>query len=217
MRTLLTCVALCVAVLAAITGCTINTGTSGNDSRHMVPRKKSASPPAEANVGRNFSPPKFQKLAILLQTSPERMVRSAGGQRGTPEKSSRLVEDEFIAVLLRKGYTVASRRDVETALKELPNSERLGDTEANQVAKLLRVSGIIAVSAVGDCSLFSYKGKHYLRASMRLSARLISAETSEVVWLGTKSFTGDIEENEFTMDWLTGLFREMAETFPVNN
>ncbi len=49
---------------------------------------------------------------------------------------------------------------------------------------------------------------------MRISARLVAVETGELVWLGNKTFTGDIQEGSVGIEWFGGLFKEIAELFP---
>src|ERR1043166_6714547 len=121
---------ICSLAAAVLLGCASGHHGTAKGDNNIIPRKEIISPPAKSSVGRNFSPAKFQNLAIVCQATPGRIINPHYPRAAGAEKLSRIVEDEFVAALLKKGYTVASRRDVELALKEAPIGAGFDDKDA---------------------------------------------------------------------------------------
>lgn len=117
----------------------------------------------------------------------------------------REMEDEFMRVLIAKGYILAARSDIDQVLKE----QRLqvsGITEsANAESALARAAKVMNVSAVILVSLNSLEtrpyqpvlssgNRRYYLASASISARLIQAERARILWVS--SYSGEVEVSD---------------------
>ena len=115
------------------------------------------------------------KIAVLVEP-----------RRGTPTRG---IEDEFISVLLDKGYNVSSRSDVEKVVKEISFQKSgltdLSNEDAAEIGKILNVPSVIIVH-ITDLYTKRYKsGAPYVQASM--GARIVKVETAEILWVENKS------------------------------
>ena len=112
----------------------------------------------------------------------------------------RIVDDEFSRAALERGYTLASRSDIEKILKEINfQHSNISESAIARKAKILNVSGILIV----DINRFKkefvpaiyptreYRG--YYKINAAISARLISSEIGEVVWIS--SYEGYLRVN----------------------
>lgn len=158
------------------------TGCAGGFSISLPQREE---PPVNSSSSRTFNPSSIHKVAIVVQPGKE--------------VSQRQIEDEFIAVLFRKGYQVASRSDLEDIMKELnfQNTE-LTDKDAARIGKMLNVPAVLVV-AVTELSVSDHKmtlitaGSQTRRTETRyephvsMGARLLSVETGEVLWIANES------------------------------
>jgi hypothetical protein len=143
----------------------------------------------------DFRSTQIDKIAVLVQ----------GGQK----VPVRLIEDEFITVLLSKGYVIPSRSDIEQIMKEM-RFQQSGFTDKN-AAEIGKILNVPAVMIVNVTDLKSERRGKYIRLDASIGARLISVEKSVVLWIGTDSgyeFSNDINK------LLAKIANHIANSFP---
>lgn len=131
-----------------------------------------------------------------------------------------LLEDQFLTALFEKGYRVADRSLVDHALDEI-RFQHSGLTQSD-VAKLggfLNVEAMLVV-AVRDVEAQrrqvksfdgQWKSVNDIRATV--SARLISVESTEVLWTGTSTHTYSVQRAT-AADVVIGVARAVARSIP---
>jgi hypothetical protein len=163
-----------------------------------------ATSPRVSIIG-TFSPEEYQRIGVYFENSRNRLLH---------ENDKRAIEDEFMCVIIEKGYILAARSDMETIKKEIDvqHSSLMEKTLARR-GKALNVNAIFIIS-VTDCTqapytppppsigaalensvISSLSGEHRTSSkrtgqkllSVNISARLLSAEQAQVVLLS--SFT----------------------------
>ena len=88
----------------------------------------------------------------------------------------RMVEDQFMRELVRKGYQVPARSDIDTILGELQlQYSDITDEDASRIGKMLNVHAILVVSIT----------RHEKWVGTTLGARLVNIEKSDVLWIGS--------------------------------
>lgn len=136
-----------------------------------------------------------------------------------PRGAGRLIEDEFISVLLSKGYSIASRSDTESIRDEMKfQRSGLTDKDAAEVGKMLNVPAVLIVSVTqfegkSKSYRFSRQTYRYYVTRAAMGARLISVEKGEVLWIGSHNDEYRSEDRGGT-DALSGLARTIATGFP---
>ncbi len=144
-------------------------------------------PPApRVTLSPHFNPEPCDRLAVIVLDHTRRIHQSG---------ILRQVEDEFMRTVMEKGYTLITRSDVDRIIEEL-NFQRSSLTE-QQVARIGHVLNVPAVLLVSINQITTQRyqpmvyvqGQRYYVTSVNISARLISAERGEVLWIS--SFTGD--------------------------
>lgn len=130
-----------------------------------------------------FSPVVYERVAVFVQSRTN----------GVSEGGLREVEDRFMQALLAKGYILASRSDLAQVLKE-QKLQASGVTEKAlaEAGKALNVAGVLLVSvnrldAESYTPVIRLEGRSYYRATAGISARLISADLAQVMWIGSYS------------------------------
>jgi hypothetical protein len=169
----------------------------------------------------SFKPGEFVRLAVIVKPIQARQQGfdpsagiNLGGGIGKPRHDQtqleRLVEQRFMRVLLGEGYTLVSRADLDSAMKEKGLDEaNLTDEKLTQEAgKFLQVSAIMVVS-VDDFKItpqqrvvakptnpgpFGNLGGQqtaiYYQVVASVSARLVKISDNMVMW------TGDLSHNQ---------------------
>jgi len=125
-------------------------------------------PDADSTTARTFSRDRYRRIAIITQVS-------AGGRLAW---AARIVEDEFIRTALEKGYVVPtrSRSDIEKLVREIEFQDSpLSENKAAEFGRIMNVPAVVVV----DLRRLR-NGNDGLRAT--ISARMIDAESAEVVW-----------------------------------
>ena len=113
----------------------------------------------------SFNPNKHYKLAILIEPNTK--------------LPSRLIEDEFMKLLISKGYTISSRSDVMSIMRELKFQHKgLTDGDASKIGKMLNVPAVLIVSLTNY-----HKESGWINISV--GARMIDVEKAEILWLGS--------------------------------
>lgn len=156
-------------------------------------------------VSPNFSPEKYSRVAVMANAE----------QDGVNPGVLRRMEDEFTMELIRKGYSVVSRSDVQRVIKEIQfQNSGLTDSaqQAAKIGKILNVPGfvLVAVNNVedknhyvaassgysqnkkGETFAYSNGPSNLVISSAAISARLIDVSSTDVLWVGeAKSGGGD--------------------------
>jgi len=144
----------------------------------------------------SFDPQLFPKLAVIVVAEgAERtsvIVKRKGAERSTAilfsdqTRVERAVEDEFVSALMRKGYTLSTRSDLLSILKE-QTIQDLSLTEDNSagIGKVLKVQAVMLVRLTGfqDVQGTGTKaGPATSKASGAIGARLMTVEGAKILW-----------------------------------
>jgi len=162
---------------------------------HNCASYTATSPMPQVTTSPHFRPDEFDRLVVIVSDQTRKFHRSG---------ALRQVEDEFMKVVIQRGYTLVSRSDIDKIIDEL-NFQRSSLTE-QQVARighLLNVPAIILVSINNVTTqryqpIISIRGKNYYFTLVNISARLISTEKGEVLWIS--SYTGKYQVQNQSRD-----------------
>jgi len=132
----------------------------------------------------------FDSLAVLVRDqSPGRIDRGLIQQ----------IQDKFVSAAIRHGFSVASVSDRDRLIEEL-EFQRSGwtDRDAVDIGRMLNVRAVLLVTIDYAGSERSDRAllQHLYEASAKISGRLLSVRTSEVLWLGTFSRSGLADEQD---------------------
>ena len=184
----------------------------GRDPYGMPAPYQSSSTLAEAARRRAFfvmdGPVPYQNTEGRYRANPK---PSMDGEVSDNESRASAIEDVFIRFLIGKGYSYASRKEVrEIMLEQAFQHSGLTDSDAVKMGKLLNVPAVIVISVsnlgqvdtfdgnpvdaargliafpfqLAGALLMPHSGSNCLmRCSM--TARLISTQTGEVLWLAS--------------------------------
>jgi hypothetical protein len=186
---------------------------SGLNEAHAQRRSKAAVKKPETTQDAAFDPAKLTKLAIVV-TGRER----TRGLFQTPTDQQRLVEEQFIAALLQKGYTLASRTDMQSVVKE-QQFQNAGLTEDNAAAlgKLLNVPAVLVLQ-IQESTTESQRdprtGRSQTIGRATMSARLISVESGGIWWMGKLSESGPVGGRSGDSLVLEDVAKKIAAAFP---
>jgi hypothetical protein len=103
----------------------------------------------------SFKPENFERLAVIVKPIKQQNARTRGFayQQQDPEagQMERLIEQNFLRVLIDKGYTLVSRGDLDAAMKEkgLDQANMTDEKRAQEAGKLLHVSTLMIVTVDG--------------------------------------------------------------------
>ena len=134
-----------------------------------------------------FNPRVYPRLAVFIIDNT-RKFRKGGALRQ--------VEDEFMRAAIEKGYILAARSDINNIKKELDlQRSRLTEKEIAEIGHFLNVPAVV-IASINNVSTERYyptiraRGARYYSTSVsvNISARMISTELAEVLWLS--SYTG---------------------------
>lgn len=151
-------------------------------------------------------PGSVSRLAVIVQENSDQRHRyvyySGGGQ-----DVARMIEDEFVTALLGKGYGLISRSDIDDAIEEIRFQDPAAGFVEEAVAKMGRMLGVRAVLLVSLTGISAgmeedpvssivsgYPRMQYV-ASASLGARLLDANTGELLWASTHTAKAPIEGN----------------------
>jgi hypothetical protein len=116
----------------------------------------------------------IKKIAVLVPTVKE-------------DIPYRHIEGQFIQGLRAKGYTMMSRGDISSVMKEI-NFQKSGLTEGNaaMIGRILKADAILIVEITEYEKKRTKEGSDYI-ANVSMAARLIDVETSNIAWIKSKS------------------------------
>jgi hypothetical protein len=157
----------------------------------------------ETSSDPSFDTRLFPKLAVIVvEEGAERTsvsVQRSGAKRSTTilfadqTRLERAVEDEFVSALMNKGYTLSTRSDLLSILKEQTiqdlsltedNSAGIGKVLKVQAVMLVRVNGFQAVPVAETA-----RRPATPKATGSMGARLMSVEGAKILWTGRCSQT----------------------------
>lgn len=166
----------------------------------------------------SFNPASVRKIAIIVQPG-----------KNVPQRQ---IEDEFISILFRKGYQIASRSDLDQILEELhfQNTE-LTDIDAAKIGKMLNVPVVLVVAVtelyISDYTVRVTRGiknpttttERRYKAHATMGARLLSVEKGEILWIANESAQSrggyESKSNISFTSSLSFLSQRIANAFPA--
>lgn len=173
--------ALTVTLLVLVTSCAYSGPTQ-------------AEAKARVTLSPRFDPGVYSRFAIYIENRTRRRL---------DDGVMRSIDDEFTRAAIENGYTVASRSDIEAIDKELRiQSSDFTETAMAKRARALNVPAIIIVSINSfDVENYnpvlvykSHKNAKSYRSNIAISARMISAEEAQIIWLSSHSAYNHVGE-----------------------
>jgi len=164
---------------------------------------------AQTRSSLSFDPKALSKLVVFAQGTRDLRL---------PESSARVIEDEFILMLLDKGYSVASRTDAESILREMKfQHSGLTDQDAAQVGRLLNVPAVLIVT-VTHLKTERRGGSNYVYyvTNAAMGARLLSVQSGEIFWFGKHS-DDYMRRDNVDVQPLMDLARTIGTAFPTRS
>ncbi len=147
---------------------------------------------ARVTVSPLFSPAVYDRIAVYVEDKTRRFRSKPG--------AIQQVEDEFMRMAMRKGYTLAARSDMEAVLRE----QRLqhGPVTEEAMVRLGLALGVPAILLVSINEVnttryqpaISFGNQRGYATLVSMSARLITVEQAQVVWIS--SYTGRIRVSD---------------------
>lgn len=176
----------------------------------------------------NIAPPRTVLSPKYRAETYNRLAVYVESQARVDQGTLRSVEDAFITTLLQNGYVVAARSDLDTVLRE-QGTQASSSTEMRlaRAGKALNVAGIILVS-INSLEFGRYTppptgfrlqtmpaDQEYERTA-DISARLVSAEQAETIWISTVDGQEITDQNNRdSHHFLETLAAELAREFPT--
>ncbi len=173
--------------------------------------KDTGIPSVKSTKAPTFNPDALSKLAVIVWRDSYDNRLANGVDRS--------IEDEFLAALLEKGYSIASRSDTEATVKELSfqRDSGLTDRDATKIGKFLNVSAILIVSITEFKNQETYRGANsstIYTSRAALGARLISVEKQELLWVSRGAHNRDVHGGPGGSEILGKVAKAMADSFP---
>ncbi|MFL5344278.1 MAG: hypothetical protein ACJ8AT_05765 [Hyalangium sp.] len=172
--------------------------------------------PVETTVSPVFDARLYEKVAVVVTDHSGTI---------TQKVILRPVEDEFFHELLAKGYSIASRSDLDKVIKERSlQVMNLVERDMPCVGRLLHAKAILIVSlddvSQGDIvHVFDSNGKEtFATLKMTIGARMIDSESAQVLWTSSYSgeyFTGNMHPDEVSITALALMARAVAAELPA--
>ncbi|MCF8077140.1 MAG: penicillin-binding protein activator LpoB [Desulfotignum sp.] len=117
-------------------------------------------PDVKSTLSPYFAEDKYKRVAVYVNNNRNDDLRH--------------VEEEFIKALIKKGYSVPARSDLDLVLQEQNlQTGKITDNSAVTLGKLINVQSIIVVTLN--------------EKEPKVSARMIDIENGEIVWIGNTS------------------------------
>jgi len=163
----------------------------------------------ETSADPSFNPEKIPKLAVIVFGPQHR-------NRGQTD-SERCVEDVFVGVLMRKGYSVVSRSDLQSVFEEQRfQKSGLTESDAAAIGKILNVPAVMVVK-VTDMSTVSKRlpaNRSVTEATAGMGVRVISVENASVLWIGTFRQSRIVNSKSDVSEVLADVAKRIASAFP---
>jgi curli biogenesis system outer membrane secretion channel CsgG len=107
--------------------------------------------------------------------------------------SGSMASELFVKYLLKTGYNVIERAELDSILKEYQLSAQ-GIIDRSQTKEFGKIAGVDAIitgsipTAVPERDYYENGNIRYIAAQVGLTCRMISVETGEVLWAGSNTF-----------------------------
>jgi hypothetical protein len=179
----------------------------------------------------SFKPEHFERLAVIVK--PIQTQGRSFGASNRPEQGQleRMVEQEFLRVLIGDGYTLVSRADLDAAMKEkgLDQAHLTDEKLAAEAGKLLHVSALVIVSVDafktsspqrgGDAGFGGMAGNRnqqqpLMQVVASVSARLVKIDDNMVMWTGDFTVIRQVLNQDQDSIVLASVAEAIAKTFP---
>jgi len=169
-----------------------------------------AFPAKQPDKPKAFEPGEIKKLALIMESNAR---PGSLRQQGSSDQLQE-VEDKLSIMLGNKGYTLVSRTDLQTVMKE-KQFQASGLTEENVTSfgKLLNVPAVLVVR-ITDSGPPSGQRSNQGVIIAAIGARLVSVETGEVLWCRTdieaKQSASKLDQSQV----LTQVTKKVGDLFP---
>ena len=180
-----------------------------------------AAPPApETSSDSAFDPRLLPTIAVIVLGDKFERSLTVLGDKQTGLQ--RLIEDEFVSVLMNSGYSLAARSDLRSVLKELILEQSgLTQGDAAAIGKLLNVAAVIFVSVTelkiddpNQKKTQSRAATSRLRISVAMSARLIHVESAKLLWTGKFRQSLTVADSSRVLPVVTDVAKSVASALP---
>jgi hypothetical protein len=192
----------------------------------------------------SFKPEAFERIAVIVKPIQAQTsgsigmsfgIGGTGGMRGKQQHQEqtgleRLVEQNFMRVLLGEGYTLVSRADLDAAMVEkgLTQANLTDETFTQEAGKLLHVSAIMVVSVDTFTTTrlqrqvprgqgvpaFGNNMQEHFQVSASLGARLVKISDNMVMWTGDYALSGTFLAQDQDRAMLASMAEAIAKSFP---
>jgi len=158
-------------------------------------------------VSRVFDSRVYRRLAVYARDETDTRITDGGVHA---------VEDQFIEGLLGKGYVLAERSALPQVLSELGvQQSQVTEPALARAGRFLNVSAVVLVNVTRLTSRCgTNRGENYCYGIADLSARLIDAESGEVLWVGNGSGAVRVLERANSERAVGAVARRLALEFP---
>jgi hypothetical protein len=141
--------------------------------------------------------------------------------RSLPAGNYREVEEEFMRTTIEKGYTVASRSDIERLQREL-QFQASGATEADKITKIGRILNVrvLLLVSVNKVETHEYQptirvgGQQYFATTVSISARLITVNEAQVLWISSYEGSKRVSNINGSTEAIAPIAHIVASGFP---
>jgi hypothetical protein len=180
----------------------------------------------------NFSPEVYKRIAIYVEDRTKSLkkeyrrysfLRYREKDSSNKEGILRQIEDEFMRSVINKGYSLATRSDIEKISKELDFQESgFSEGMIAKKAKALNVSAVLLVS-INELTTTSYipfaaylikTNRKFYKTTINISARLINAERAQVMWISSYSKSFSINDRSDINKYLIVVANIVASGLP---
>jgi len=166
----------------------------------------------ETSSDKSFHPDDIEKLAVIVEGNARTTNLGSSGKTQTDEQ--RAVEDAFVQVLMKKGYSICSRSDVQNIVKEQKfQSSGLTEGDAAKLGKILNVPAVMIVKVTEHSEEKQYDKKakkNFTTAKAAIGARLVGVESGSVLWIGKFDKEGRGEVSKAVAE----VSKAIADSFP---
>jgi curli biogenesis system outer membrane secretion channel CsgG len=128
--------------------------------------------------------------------------------------SGTMASEVFIKYMLKAGYDVVERNELDKILKE-KNISASGLTDRKNIKKLLGIDALVAGSVeafIPETDTYEGGYPRFVAAQVGIAARIVDVETGETVWSGSGSYDG--MNSQIAAEYLvSSLVRQMMSDF----
>ena len=162
-----------------------------------------------ASAHPRFDAKRYSKIAIVVR---------AIGREGNPElaeSAERSASTSLAGELMKKGYDVADRADVEAAIRESEFRD-MTSGKASELGKLLQSQGVMLVEITGLRSTYGRdpQGRAQHKTDATMSMRLIDVDSSAARWTATAKLSSSDSSAGIDVNVVSRMAVQVGEEFP---